>query len=196
MSDSDAAAEQVASALAGAEPLTIAQLAGVTGLHEREIDAILWNEPGRFVWQPGHRWSLKAVKSRRVTKTGDPKSVVDSRPELLASKPAKDLGAITLSSGLTLRMSRRALDSDAFFSVRSSGNVVELILNSTHEAFDRLPTPFDQVSADDASYKELAEMMLAAWALHEDAATGTAAKRSLEDVRHFWGRRLVEVMRE
>jgi hypothetical protein len=176
-------------------PLTVSQLAQLTGLGEREVDGVLWDRPALFVWQPGHRWSMKSAKSRPSTSAEA--TVADSKPELMASKPAKELGAFTLSNGLTIRIQRRALDTDAFFTVKSSGNTIELILNSVHEVFSRLPTPFDDDQPDGSSpYRELIEVLLASWALYEDSSSGTNAKRTLEDARLFWGRRAIEMMRE
>jgi hypothetical protein len=85
------------------------------------------------------------------------------------------------------------MDSDAFFTVRSSGNSVELILNSTHELFDTLPFPFDE---NDAGPMSLVEVLLSAWALYEDAVPGGSMRRALEDVRLLWGRRSIELLRD
>jgi hypothetical protein len=102
--------------------------------------------------------------------------------------------AITLASGLTLRVSRRPLDTDAFFSVSSAGNTVELILNSSHEIFETHRMPFEGGGDPGA---RLVEVLLGAWALYEDGVPGGGQmRRSLEDLRLLWGRRVIELLRE
>ena len=164
-------------------------------MSDREVDSILWASPKLFVWQPGHRWGLKAPKMAPDGRSHIT-SVSDSKDELLASRPAKELGALTLASGLTIKFSRRALDTDAFFSVKSVGNSIELVLNSTHEVFSRLPLPFDDAEGDASPYRELVEVLLSAWALYEDGVGDGPSKRPLEDARLFWGRRTIEMLRE
>ncbi|QZY29685.1 hypothetical protein [Nocardioides coralli] len=176
--------------------MTVPQLAAATGLAEREVDALLWGSPQSFVWQPGHKWGLKSSKRRPGSVDSAKVEVVDSKSELLAAKPAKDLGARTLSNGLTIQFRRRALDTDAFFAVKSSGNTIELTLNSTHEIFDYLPIPYDDDDSDHSPYRELVETLLSAWALHEDGASTPSARRQLVDDRLFWGRRAIEILRE
>jgi hypothetical protein len=178
---------KVAEALQDADgPLSVSQLAATTGMSEREVDTLLWGSPDLFVWQPGHKWGTKSAKKRPGVVAGKQVDVADSKSELMTAK----------SNGLTIQFRRRALDTDAFFTVRSSGNTVELTLNSMHEVFAQLPTPYDDAEAGDSPYKELVEVLLAAWALHEDSTSTTSARRQLVDARLFWGRRAIEIMRE
>jgi hypothetical protein len=106
-----------------------------------------------------------------------------------------ELRAVTLASGLIISVSRLPLDSDAFFTVRSAGSTVQLIINSTHELFAQLPMPFEE-GGDEVSYKALVEVLLEAWALYEDGLMGRPARRAMEDTRLLWGRRAVEVLRD
>jgi hypothetical protein len=114
---------------------------------------------------------------------------------MMSTATPKELRAFTMSSGLTVSVNRRPLDSDAFFSVRSAGNKVTLTLNSTHELFADLPLPFEE-GVKDEGFKELCEILLSAWALYEDSLPGGSAKRATEDARLLWGRRAIEVLRD
>jgi len=105
------------------------------------------------------------------------------------------LSAITLASGVVLKVSRRPLDTHAFFSVKTGGNEVELILNSTHELFAEHPMPFESDGAGAQHYKQLLELLLEAWALYEDSIPGGPSRRAAEDVRLLWGRRATELLR-
>jgi hypothetical protein len=186
--------ELVARILAAADqPLTIPMVAELTELEPRDVDKILWASPDRFVWQPGHKWSVAGAKSRpsgELSKVGD-----DARPGPLVQRAPEELRAITLSSGLVIKVSRMPLDTDAFFSVRSVGNTVQLVINSTHELFGELPMPF-QDSIHDSPYKLLVEVLLESWALYEDSLAVGSARRPTEDVRLLWGRRAIEILRE
>lgn len=176
-----------------AGPLTVGEIAAKTGGAIGECDAALWEAPERFVWQPGHRWTAANPKARAQRKTIGEES--DVRSNVMSAHAPRELRALTLSSGLTIAVNRRPIDSDAFFSVRSAGNTITLTLNSTHELFAELPTPFETRS-DESSYKELCEILLGAWALYEDGLPGGSAKRATEDARLLWGRRVVEMLRD
>ncbi|MDG5771675.1 hypothetical protein QA798_17200 [Mycolicibacterium fortuitum] len=175
------------------EPLTVGEIAARTGGVVSECDAALWGAPERFVWQPGHRWTAANPKSRAQRKNigGQP----DVRSNVMSAHAPRELRALTLSSGLTIAVNRHPIDTDAFFTVRSAGNTITLTLNSTHELFAELPTPFE-VGQDEASYKQLCEILLSAWALYEDGLPGGSARRVTEDARLLWGRRAIEMLRE
>jgi hypothetical protein len=176
------------------EPLTVGEIAARVGADVRECDAILWQTPDRFVWQPGHKWAVATGKTRLPAQPIS--DVPDARTQLTSpSGGPRQLRAVTLSSGLVISVTRRPLDTDAFFSVRSAGNTVTLTLNSAHELFAKLPMPFDD-SRDGSAYKELCEVLLSAWALYEDGLPGGSTKRATEDARLLWGRRVVEMLRE
>ena len=175
------------------EPLSVAEIAEGVGGDIRECDALLWQTPEKFLWQPGHKWTVAKEKSRStIAPIAD---VPDARAQLLNSGDPRQLRAVTLSSGVVISVTRRPLDSDAFFSVRSAGNTVTVTLNSSHELFTRLPMPFDDQS-DSGSYKKLCEVLLGAWALYEDSLPGGSTKRATEDARILWGRRVIEMLRE
>jgi hypothetical protein len=180
-------------ASAGA-PLTVGEIAERLSLTAHDIDRVIWGEPDRFVWQPGHRWTVGAEKARPATVVGRA-AEQDAREGPLAPRRPVELRATTLASGVTLRVSRRPLDTHAVFTVKSSGNVVELILNSGHELFAELPMPFDGGSLE-GDYRALAEILLEAWALFEDSIPGGPSRRAAEDTRLLWGRRIIELLRE
>lgn len=176
-----------------AEPLTVGDIAARIGGDIRECDAILWQNPGEFVWQPGQKWTVANPKHRR-SRVG-PVDAPDARSSMMSAAAPKELRAFTMSSGLTVAVHRRPLDSDAFFTVRSAGNTITLTLNSTHEIFGDLPLPFES-GVGGEGFRELCEVLLTAWALYEDGLPGGSTKRATEDARMLWGRRAIEVLRD
>lgn len=176
-----------------AEPLPVTDIAAMTGGDIRHCDAILWQDPDRFVWQPGHRWTVANPKS--LAPREELADAPDARELMVSANVPRELRAITLSSGLKISVNRRPLDSDAFFTVRSAGNTITLTLNSTHELFSDLPVPFEDGQGQ-GSYKELCEILLSSWALYEDGIPGGSTKRATEDARFLWGRRAIEMLRE
>ncbi len=174
-------------------PLSVPEIAKEVGADVRVCDAILWQNTELFVWQPGHRWTV--ARTRSHSRRHDLPETADARGTESTGASQGQLRALTLSSGLTVVIDRRPLDSDAFFSVRSVGNRIALTLNSSHEVFSELPLPFDGVSVD-SPYKNLCEVLLSAWALYEDGIPEGSARRAVQDSRLFWGRRVVEMLRE
>lgn len=174
-------------------PLTVGDIASKVGGDVRSCDAILWDNPEHFVWQPDKKWML--ARKRSHVRRGVPPVTPDSRSAAAAGAPNKQLRATTLSNGLTIEVDRRPLDSDAFFSVRSVTNRIALTLNSSHEVFDELPMPFEGAPAD-SPYKALCEVLLSAWALYEDGISDPAIRRHAQDSRLAWGRRVFEMLRE
>lgn len=192
MVDSDALHRALAEA---GEPLTVSEIASRLGEPDTDaLDAVLWENPDQFVWQPGHHWALASSKARANSSDGAIRE--DTRSNMLSGRAPRELRALTLSSGLTIAVNRRPIDSDAFFSVRSAGNTITLTLNSTHELFSDVPMPFEEESGNEIGYKELCEILLSAWALYEDGLPGGSAKRATEDARLLWGRRAIEMLRE
>lgn len=188
MQISDSIIEALNSATA---PLNISEISSMTGIGESEVDRALWSDPDRFLWQPGHRWTVGVEKPRPAR--GQPEVETDTRARPLTQEPPKQLRAITLSNGVLLRVSKHSMDSDAPFSVRSAGYAIELQLNSAHELFRKLPIPFDSED-DEPGYKQLAEVLLAAWAVYEDSIPGDSERRSATDARHMWGRSTIHAL--
>jgi len=181
---------QITEALASSPtPLTVRELAQTLGLPPNEIAEGVWGAPERFSWQPGGHWTLAAQKT--VARPQIKAHQADTRTAVISPQDGVELRAIRLASGATLRVVRQPLDSAAFFTVRSQGADLQLVFNSTHELFERLPMPFDSETGDD--YRQLAELVLAAWAIQE-AEAPTASRRGLEDARLFWGRRVLELL--
>lgn len=190
-----ATAEDISRVLRQAgEPLSVQEIAARTNGDVRECDSLLWGDPGLFLWQPGHKWTA-ATSSKSRSRPGSATSAPDARSRVLSPSDPQELRAITLSSGLTISVNRRPLDSDAFFSVRSAGSVITLTINSTHELFSDLPMPFEN-DRDESEYRKLAEVLLAAWALYEDGLPGGSTKRATQDARLLWGRRAIEMLRD
>lgn len=179
---------------AAGQPLSVQEIASAVGGELRECDALLWQDPHLFLWQPGHKWTVASPKVRASMPAV--LDIPDARSGALAgSSGPRDLRATTLSSGVVLAVNKRPLDSDAFFTVRSAGNTITLTLNSTHELFTALPMPFEGGEAA-SDYKALCEVLLSAWALYEDSLPGGSSKRAIEDARLLWGRRVFEMLRE
>jgi len=174
-------------------PLTISEIASEAGSDIRSCDALLWDNPEHFVWQPGHKWTVS--RTRTHVRRSDPPLTPDARSPDTSGAARSQLRAVTLSTGLTIAVDRRPLDSDAVFSVRSTGNRIALTLNSAHEIFTELPMPFAG-APEESSYKQLCEVLLSAWALYEDGIPEGPARRWAQDARSFWGRRVVEMLRE
>lgn len=186
--------DRIAELLARAEtPLTIPAIADRLEVSPHDVDRVIWGDPRRFAWQPGHCWTLGTEKPRPVAARSSAAEDARARPWTPADHV--QLRAITLASGVVLKVSRRPLDTHAFFSVKSAGNEVELILNSTHELFSAYPMPFEEDTAG-PQYKRLLELLLEGWALYEDSIPGGSSRRAAEDIRLLWGRRATELLRE
>jgi hypothetical protein len=170
-------------------PLTVREIAQRLDIPPSEVAEIVWAAPQSFSWQPGGRWSLAAAKTtvRPPVEPGND----DARIAVLSPQEGVELRAIRLAGGATLRVIRRPLDTAALFTVKAMGSDLQLILNSSHEMFEKLPMPFEADGEGD--YKTVVELLLAAWAVHE-AEAPAAAQRGLEDARLFWGRRLLELL--
>lgn len=185
--------ERIVEALLDAgRPMTTPELVESLGADAKVVDKVLWDNPDRFAWQPGHRWTLALTRPRPSTRGA---KVEDVRASPLVPPAPRQLRAITLASGLTIRVTKRAMDTDSFFAVKSVGSVLELTLNSSHELFSSLPMPFEAATSDDGDLG-IAEVLLAAWALHEDATPDGPHRRALQDARYYWGRRSIEMLRD
>lgn len=184
--------EEIERALSeGGSAMTAAELAASTGLPEEVVDRALWSDLDRFLWQPGHTWTLGGIKPRPETDVATPKIDVRSKP--LQPSRETELRAVTLSNGMQLHVSKGALDSEAPFTVRSAGNIINLRINTEHSLFHELPIPFESTDDSDG-YRRLVEVLLSAWSVYEDGIATGPAKRSAQDARHVWGRLTVEML--
>ena len=187
--------DRIAQLLTASErPLTSPEVAERLQVSLEEVDRVFWEEPHRFAWQPGHRWAL-AFSKRALRPVSVELDYEDVRGQPLVPRDSVELRAITLASGITLKVTRRPLDTQSLFSVRSLGNEVNLVLNSAHELFAEFPMPFEEREATYAD-KQLLELLLEAWALQENDAAPGAVKRALEDMRLMWGRKALELFAE
>jgi len=169
-------------------PLMVRELAAGLGVEADEVAEVVWSHPERFSWQPGGRWTLAVAKATVLPSVESDQD--DARVALLSPQDGVELRAITLSGGTVLRVIRRPLDSAALFGVRAVGADLELILNSAHEAFERLPLPFEGAAGD---FGHLVELLLTAWAAFEGECPAPA-RRGLEDARLLWGRKVAELL--
>ncbi|AEF41274.1 hypothetical protein [Hoyosella subflava] len=185
---------RITDVLATAEnPLSIPEIVELTGFDVAKVDALVWNNPDRFVWQPGHRWALTPEKGRGPQ--GLCSDVDDFRIRPMVPSASHELRAFTLSSGLFVRVTEQPIDSSAFFTVNSVGSTLEIAFNSTHELFDNLPIPFSE-RGNGTLHSKLLEVLIAAWALHEESIPSGPMRRELQEIRQLWGRRAIEVLRD
>ncbi len=171
-------------------PLTVKEIASRLGVPPDEVAEAVWGEPQRFSWQPGGRWTRTGAKARPPGRPGAD-SQEDARPAVISPQGGIELRAVKLASGATMRVTAQPLDSASFFTVRTEGSDLQLVLNSSHEVFATMTMPFAEDGG--GNFGTLAEILLAAWAVHE-AEAPTGAKRELEDARLFWGRRLLDLL--
>lgn len=185
--------DRIADLLGAAQtPLTIPVIADRLQVSAHDVDRVIWGDPQRFAWQPGHCWTLGTEKPAPAAARLS--AVEDAHARPWAPADQVQLRAITLASGVVLTVSRRPLDTHAFFSVKSAGNGVELVLNSMHELFSEHPMPFEEDAAG-TQYKRLLELLLEGWALYEDSLP-PGSRRAAEDIRLLWGRRATELLRD
>jgi hypothetical protein len=173
-------------------PVSSPEIADAVGLPFEEVDAVLWNRPDLFAWQPGHRWCIYTGKQA----VGPPET--DEHPAAVSGsfRPTHEtsLQAVTLESGTRLTIKKSRLDTPASFSVRTLGKDIELVLNVDHPVFDRLPLPFADPEDSDHSYRRLVEVMLEAWAIYEDGLVADTDRRAARDVRQGWGQALADAL--
>jgi len=179
--------------LAAAEtPLTLGEIAEGLEAPISDVDHCLWTQPDRFIWQPGHRWTLAENKAPFFEEAALDGDIGESRSG--EAEGSRELKATTLANGLEFRVLAEPSDSQAFFTIRAGGAVLTLVVNSSHELFTDFPMPF---ADDDRPWgaRALLELLLESWALHE-AASSTGDKRQLEETRMLWGRRAVELLED
>lgn len=175
------------------EALSTAEIADRLGVPPREVDHAIWARPNQFAWQPGHRWALSAQRRAASVYTGA--DTEDARAAPLGHRKSIELRAITLTSGVTLRVIQRPIDSSALFTTESRGSELLLVMNSSHPIFASHPMPFAAAEVP-KGYKQLLELLLEAWALYEDGVPAGGEHRRLEETRMMWGRRMVQLLSE
>lgn len=109
---------------------------------------------------------------------------------------AKELAARTVSSGVKYSFVDVQLEGRVFFSVKPSGGVILIKLNTLHPAYKHLVEVLEQ-ETEDATPEALRErlesagkglkLLLMAWARYEDELEGKEKMR-LQDIRTEWGR--------
>ena len=174
------------------EPISVSDIAAQLECASEEIDQVVWDRPQQFAWQPGHRWTLQAKKPA-IGSPGLAAGQEDARSIPLAPRDTVELRAITLTSGVTLKIEKRPIDSSALFTTESRGSELRLTMNSSHPVFADHPMPF---SASDGpnGYKDLTELLFEAWAVFEDGVPTGSDRRRLQDIRMMWGRRLAQLV--
>lgn len=174
-------------------PLTTLELAERLDVEEPDVHRLVWDETERFVWQPGHRWYLARPKDPQDQTTFE-RDLPDSA-ELIRPGTTRPLHARTLANGLSLVVRARPIDSEALFTLQSQGNEIALNLNSAHQAFERLPLPF-QEGSEASPFKVLLELMIEAWGIYESDLNGDAERRAAQQARFGWGRSLGRLIDE
>lgn len=105
--------------------------------------------------------------------------------------------AATLASGLKFRFAYEGMEGPAFFSVRSSGGVIVITLNTEHPAYRHLIELMEE-APEDADAEELRrrlensllglKLLLTAWARYEDEQPVGPRKDAAQDARIDWGK--------
>lgn len=111
---------------------------------------------------------------------------------------AKMLAASTVSSGMKYMFSQAALETSAFFSVRSRGGALSITLNTSHPAFTHLMEVLDDSQSEGLSEEDTAlkltnawrglRLLLEAWARYEDEQPDGTLRQRVQDARADWGR--------
>lgn len=173
-----------------AQPLSVDAIATALELDPQMVYRRIWQEPLRYAWQPGNRWALASEKQGPAEHSLELAASADSA---LAREPGEILGGKTVGEGIEFCVSHQALDTKAVFTVRSLGNRINLVLNSSHEIFDEAPLPFDDSVHSEVGYRRLLEVLLIAWTLYADGEN-QVDKRKVEEINYLWGRRVSEVL--
>jgi hypothetical protein len=109
---------------------------------------------------------------------------------------AQEIAAYTVSNNLKYSFSESYSESDAFFTVKSRGGALNILLNRNHPAYEHLIEVLEndegcegkdlQGRIDKAS--EGLRLLLAAWARFEDEIPDGDRKDDIQDARKDWGR--------
>lgn len=115
----------------------------------------------------------------------------------MTTNQAKELAAITVNDNLKYAFQKSALDSSAFFSVQSKAGAIIITLNTNHPAYSKLV----EVLEDDIEEDDIAklrdrlknahqglELLLMAWARHEDEQPEGKRQEQARVNRDDWGR--------
>jgi hypothetical protein len=115
----------------------------------------------------------------------------------MATNQAKELAAITVNDNLKYAFQKSDLDSPAFFSVKSKGGAIIITLNTNHPAYSKLVEVLED-DVEEADIEKLRdrlrnahqglELLLMAWARHEDEQPEGKRQEQARDTRVDWGR--------
>ncbi len=112
---------------------------------------------------------------------------------------AKELAALTISTGLKYAFVHADLETPAFFSVRQKGGSILITLNTNHPAFSSLVEVLErdpeQKDDDDDDLKRRLDnaldglkLLLMAWARYEDEQPDGRRRDQAQETRVDWGR--------
>jgi len=111
---------------------------------------------------------------------------------------AKELAALTVSTGMKYAFAHADLETPAFFSVRQKGGSILITLNTSHPAFtslvDVLERDAEQAEDDDDLKRRLdnalygLKLLLMAWARYEDEQPDGRRRELAQEARMDWGR--------
>ncbi|MFP4135056.1 MAG: ATP-binding protein [Halothece sp.] len=115
----------------------------------------------------------------------------------MAVNQARELAAITINDNLKYVFHRGDLDSPAFFSVIQKGGAIIITLNTNHPAYSKLVEVLED-DVEEADIEKLRqrlknahqglELLLMAWARHEDEQPEGKRQQQARDNRVDWGR--------
>lgn len=125
--------------------------------------------------------------------------------EGFTAEEASDLTAKTLKVGLKYIWTSKALESPAFFSVKSAGAEIMIILNRNHPAYEKLIEILEEDAdsiKDMEVFKEKLQnardglrLLLMAWARYEDEQPDGARRDAVQETRTDWGSLARQFMR-
>lgn len=120
------------------------------------------------------------------------------------NKSAQIVAEHSVTHNLKYNFIENAFEGSAFFTVRTKGGAINVILNKSHPAFENLLEVLDE-DCEDNSISKLKErlekaslgikLLLAAWARYEDETPDGPRRDQVQGVREDWGKYAKQFLR-
>lgn len=117
---------------------------------------------------------------------------------------AKFVAETSVVNNLKYSFIEAPFEGDAFFTVRTNGGNIAIILNKSHAAYENLLEVLDDSEEDNSAAKlkkrlerasEGLKLLLAAWARYEDETPDGPRRDQIQSVRQDWGRYAQQFLR-